>query len=124
MAYYPGVYNITLFRGTTLRQSFVRKQSINGPVFNLSGYGVQGQVYANKSPELGQPPLIALAVSTGELSLNALAGQVDLYLASNVVTSLLNSQKTYYYNIQLVAPNTDVIPFISGSITIVQSAVR
>lgn len=115
MSYTPGIWNIPIYRGSTLRQPFIRKVSRDGAAFDLTGYGAKALIYTVRNVTNVDTPVMTLTVQSGGIIITPTDGKVEMYVPDTTVTSTLTAQK-YYYDLFLIQPNTDVIPFMTGEI--------
>lgn len=107
---FPGVYNITLVRGSTFTVIGLQLLGGNGP-FDLTGFSCQSQVRVQPSEEviLDLEPIVADAAS----------GMVELVTLSDEETSLLPIG-VYHWDFLLVDVQNEVFgPIVQGQFYIV-----
>ncbi len=108
----PGIYNFTVYKGVTLRKTFVYKPG--GVVADLTGYAAVCNWRAGKVLD-STSPLVSLTVGGGGVIMTPSDGKVEIYMPHTSTIAL--NLTAYYYFIHLIAPNTDVLPFLEGKIT-------
>ena len=118
----PGLYDFRIFKGTTLRKSFVWKPA--GVAANLSGYGAVAALRAGKLLD-STPPVVSLTIGNGGITVDPsappslTAGTIQLYMTSAATLGLV--LPVYYYFVHTIAPNGDVLSFLEGKITVLSS---
>lgn len=106
-----GQYNFAIEKGTTFRKTITWKDSVGNPV-NLAGYSAKLQL----RDKAGGSVFLELSTTNGRISFNPAFGQILLYIAAPD-TSTINARKCVY-DLELVAPNTDVTRLLQGKVTI------
>ena len=105
-------------QGATFRQSF--DWSANGAPVNLTGYTARMQM---RNP-IESPAIIhELTTENGGITFSdALAGKIELFISATD-TSAFNFDSCVY-DLEMIAPNTDVIRLIEGEITLSKEVTR
>lgn len=104
--------NLNIYQGATFRHRFVWKDGKGKPI-NLTGYTARLQ--ARESIESANAP-ITLTTENGGISLSGVTGAISLYM-SDEATALITTKKLVY-DLELEAPNGDVVRLVSGSINV------
>ena len=111
-----GVYNMVAKQGETFDRSFVYRDD-NGAVINLSGYSAAMKVrkfYPATSLQAAYSDAAVVSISsgTGEITLTALTGQVDISIPS--ATTAAVPPGTYNYDIELTSGGGEVYKIARG----------
>ena len=102
----PGKYNITCPQGTTFMRTFTAK--IDGRPVNLTGYQTRMHVHAKYGgPLLIEATTVLVNPSTGTVQATITPAQTSAVSAG-----------TYIYELELEAPNGEVIRLIDGRFVI------
>lgn len=113
-----GKLDMTLYQGTTFRKTLIWKTGDPAVSVNLSGYTARMQARRKLSdPEI----LFELTTENGGIALTSAEGKITLYL-SDVQTTALEGRAVY--DLEVVAPNNDVIRLVEGRITISPEVTR
>ena len=105
-------------QGATFRQSF--DWSANGSPVNLTGYTARMHM---RNP-IESPTIIhELTTENGGITFSdALAGKIELFI-SDADTSAFNFDSCVY-DLEMIAPNADVIRLIEGEVTLSKEVTR
>lgn len=120
----PGIYNFTLYKGRTLRKTFIWKPA--GVAAALAGYTARSYWRLIKNLD-GTSPLVTLTtenngiILTPTISGNPVVGGVQLFYSDSGTLAL--NTAIYYYLVDLIQPNGDVIPFLEGKINVIATGV-
>ena len=108
----PGKYNITCPQGTTFMRTFTAK--INRALVNLTGY----QTRMHVRPTYDGPLVIEATTALA----NARTGTVSVMITAAQTSAL--KAGTYVYDLELEAPNGEVIRLIEGRFVITPEVTR
>ncbi|MCU4601851.1 hypothetical protein [Acinetobacter ursingii] len=110
--------NLKIEQGATFRQTF--DWTTNGVPVNLTGFETRMQL---RQP-IDSPTIIhELTTSNGGIHFtDPLNGKFELFI-SNIDTAAFNFS-TCVYDLEMVAPNTDVTRLIEGTITLSKEVTR
>ena len=105
-------------QGATFRQSF--NWAANGSPVNLTGYTARMQM---RDP-IGSPIIIhELTTENGGITFSdVLAGKIELFI-SDADTSAFKFDSCVY-DLEMIAPNSDVIRLLEGEITLSKEVTR
>jgi hypothetical protein len=104
--------NLQINQGATFRHKFTRKDSKGRPN-NFTGYVARLQARESVESDIA---VITLTTENGGIVLGGASGTISLYI-SDEDTALITTKKLVY-DLELVAPNGDVIRVVSGSINV------
>lgn len=104
--------NLQINQGATFRHRFTWKDG-KGRAINLTGYTARLQARESIESDIA---VITLTTENGGVVLGGSAGTIALYI-SDEDTTLITAKKLVY-DLELVAPNGDVIRPVSGSINV------
>jgi hypothetical protein len=107
--------NLSINQGATYRKQLVYKAGpTNAPVpVDLTGYTARMQ--ARESQE-ATAVLVELATENGGITLGGAAGTIDLYISATATAAF--TWTSAVYDLELIAPNGDVLRKVEGSITV------
>lgn len=104
--------SLQINQGATFRHKFIWKDG-KGRAINLTGYIARLQ--ARETIE-SDTAILTLTTENGGVVLGGSAGTISLYL-SDEATALITTKKLVY-DLELEAPNGDVVRPVSGSISV------
>jgi len=105
-------------QGATFKQSF--DWATNGSPVNLTGYAARMQM---RNPIESPVVIHELTTENGGITFsNVLAGKIDLFI-SDADTSAFNFDSCVY-DLEMIAPNSDVTRLIEGEITLSKEVTR
>lgn len=110
--------NLQVNKGATFRHKFTWQNARSKPI-NLTGYLARMHIRAEVN---SADVIIALTTENGGITLGGVLGTISLYI-SNTATSSLTAVKGVY-DLELVAPNNDVIRLIAGAVAMSPEVTR
>ena len=112
MSITPGKYDITLYRGSTFRQTLTWKDQ-NGTAINLTGWTARLQ---GRKSIPSDTPFITLTTENGGITLGGAAGTIELYITHMATAALVDDIGSY--DLELIAGNGDVTRLMMGRILV------
>lgn len=112
----PGVHDFVLYRGTTLRKTFIWQPG--GVPANLTGYSGQAQFRTDLSSDVVSMTLTSVG---GGIIFVPLTGSVTMFADPATVSTAFPTaalKEVIYYGLQLVDTLGDVLPFMEGKMTL------
>ena len=112
---------LVIDRGATFRQHFTWKQKVGATVapIDLTGYRARMQIRSEyESPIV----LASLTTENGGITLGGIAGTIDLFISNADTTTF--AWDSGVYDIEFLAPNTDVIRQIYGAVVVTPEVTR
>jgi len=107
----PARLNFRLRKGSTLRRTVTWYQDAARTLpVDLTDYDARMQIR-----DLAGVQLFELTTSNGGLTLGGLAGTITFYISAEDTDE--PGADNAEYDLELVAPNEDVLPFLAGSVT-------
>lgn len=111
--------NLAIDQGATFRKRFTWKSGTPAVPVNLTGYTARMQIRA----ELESAAILAeLTTENGGIALGGVTGTIDLYLSHTDTTAY--AWDSGVYDIELIAPNGDVLRRIKGSVSVSKEVTR
>ena len=118
----PAKYDLNAKAGTTFRKVFTYEDP-NGDPMDFSGYSARMQLRAAY-----EDPAVVLELTTenGRIEFGPDAGQLSLYIADGDTTPLAPDyiKVNYVYDLELVAPNDDVLSPLYGKFIVKPEVTR
>jgi len=112
-----GRYDIAIDQGSTFRKTITWKDS-SGNEIDLTGYSARMQVrptYSSSSTTLN------LTTANGGITLGGDAGTIELYVSATATAAIPTTSPSQFadafvgvYDLELVAPNSDVTRLLHG----------
>lgn len=115
----PGRLNLTILQGATFRHDLTWKTGNPPDVVNLSGYLARMQMRAKVSDAV---VLIELTTANGGIVLDPLNGGIAIYISAADTASL--AFKKAFYDLEMIAPNGDVIRLVEGIVIVSPEVTR
>ena len=105
-------------QGATFRQSL--NWSANGAPVNLTGYTARMQM---RNPIESPTIIYELTTENGGITFpDVLAGKIELFISATDTSAF--KFDSCVYDLEMIAPNTDVIRLIEGEITLSKEVTR
>jgi len=113
--------NITLEQGATWRHSFALKggSAANDPALNLAGYVARMQLRTDiPAPDV----LLDMSTTNGRITVDALAGRLDLLLSA-ADTAALDFDRAVY-DLEIESAGGEVTRVLAGTVTLSKQVTR
>lgn len=104
--------NLLINQGATFRHKLYWKDGKKKPI-DITGYTGRLQARTDYS---AQEAYITLTTANGGIDINGSAGEVAIYMSDEQTAAL--SVLKGVYDLELVAPNGDVIRLVQGTVTL------
>ena len=114
-----GELDIYIEQGATFRKTLTWKTGSPATPVDLTGYSARLQVRAKIDDA---EPLLSLTTENGGLALGTTDGTIALYLSATATGAL--GWKKGVYDLEMIAPNTDVIRLVAGSVAVSREVTR
>lgn len=115
-------YNMSCKAGTTFRKIFTFKDASEN-LINFEGYSARMQLRSSYDSSL---VVLELTSDNGGIVIDAPSGTISLYISDDATSVLAPEfvKVNYVYDLELVAPNDDVISPIYGKFTVTPEVTR
>lgn len=115
----PFKVKLTIYQGATFRWSATLKSGSPAVVTDLTGYTARMQVRADIT---SAEALLDLTTENGGIVLGDAAGTIDLFVSAADTTAI--DWTDGVYDLELIAPNGDVIRRIYGTVSVSPEVTR
>jgi hypothetical protein len=113
-------YSLQVDQGATFRQSFLWRQGAAGSApQDLTGYTGRMQI---RQHALSDTAMHTLTTENGGITLGGVAGTVQLHIPASITSTLPGQQLVY--DLEMTAPNGDVIRFLQGAVNVSAEVTR
>lgn len=110
-----GQLNIKIEQGATLRKTLTWKTGQALALVDLTGYTARMQLRASPASATVLLSLTEAPSSVGQLILGGPAGTIEIYIKHTATDTLTAGG---VYDLEVVAPNTDVIRLVQGKFSL------
>lgn len=115
---FPNKHNLYVFKGATFDYLFIWKDEA-GALVNLTGY--TARMHMREKVE-SPTPFLSFNTSDSSIVLGGVAGTIRLKATAAATSAVAVKQGVY--DLELVAPNTEVVRFLEGMVIISDEVTR
>lgn len=110
-----GTLNLALEQGATFRKTLTWKTGTPAAAVDLTGYTARMQLRASPSAATTVVSITDVPSSQGVITLGGVAGTIEIFI-NDATTTLITAGGVY--DLELIAPSTDVTRLVQGKYTI------
>lgn len=110
-----GTLNLTIEQGATFRKLLTWKTGTPPTPVDLTGYAARMQMRNSPTAPTAVVSITNTPNSQGVITLGGLTGTIEIYINDTATMSITSGG---VYDLELIAPNTDVIRLVQGKYTI------
>lgn len=110
-----GTLNLTIEQGATFRKTLTWKTGTPAAAVNLTGYTARMQLRSTPSAATTVVSITDVSNPQGVITLGGAAGTIELFI-NDATTMLITAGGVY--DLELIAPSTDVTRLVQGKYTI------